>query len=84
MQPQPHFQPPPPPPVAALSMLPQLSPQLPPGFPFPPHQPLPASGMFGAAAGGPHGPAQPLLLSELVRDRVPEDAWQVRQHLFSF
>ena len=83
MQPQPHFQPPPPPPVAALSMLPQLRPQLPPGFPFPPHQPLPASGMFGLPPPGPGGPqvpgggpAQPLLLSEIVRDRVPDDAWQ--------
>ena len=99
MQPQPHFQPPPPPPAAALSMLPHLRPNLPPGLlaGFPPHQPLPASGMFGAAAaaagpgapptglGGPPappgggaggGPAQPLLLSEIVRDRVPEDAWQ--------
>ena len=95
MQPQPHFQPPPPPPAAALSMLPHLRPNLPPGLlaGFPPHQPLPASGMFGAAAaagpgaptglggpappgGGAGGPAQPLLLSEIVRDRVPEDAWQ--------
>ena len=107
MQPQSHFQPPPPPP-AALSMLPHLRPHLPPGFGFqPPHQPLPASGLFGLPGanpgppripglvpppssvsmtpGGPLGPGGPMilggpqgpmLLSEMVRERVPDDAWQ--------
>ena len=72
MQPQPHFQPPPPPPAAALSMLPHLRPQMPQfGFGGPgqvPPQPLPPSGLFG--------PQPPMLLSEMVRDRVPDDAWQ--------
>ena len=88
MQPQPNFQPPPPPPIAAISMLPQLRPNLPPGLQipgFPPHQPLPASGMFGnplgpstppPGPGGPGGPGGQPLLSEIVRDRVPDDAWQ--------
>jgi hypothetical protein len=90
MQPQPHFQPPPPPPNAnALSMLPHLRPQLPPGMlPLgfqPPQIPLPASGLFGVPGSLP-GPSQllsqqqqqqtPMLLSEVVRERVPEDAWQ--------
>lgn len=85
MQPQPHFQPPPPPPsAAALSMLPHLRPHLPPGFNFQPmqHQPLPASGLFGAAQPPPPppqlsmSPNGPMLLSEIVRERVPDDAWQ--------
>ena len=89
MQPQPHFQPPPPPPAAAaLSMLPHLRPQLPVFGPFPgppgqlglgpPHQPLPATGLFGQQSLSAASAAQqhPPLLSEIVRDRVPEDAWQ--------
>ena len=90
MQPQPHFQPPPPPPnVNALSMLPHLRPHLPPGMlPLgfqPPQIPLPASGLFGVPGSLP-GPSQllpqqqthtgPMLLSEVVRERVPDDAWQ--------
>merc|ERR1712223_2039631 len=70
------------------SMQPQLRPNLPPGLQlpgFPPHQPLPASGMFGnplgpstppPGPGGPGGPGGQPLLSEIVRDRVPDDAWQ--------
>jgi hypothetical protein len=66
-------------------MLPHLRPQLPPGFGGPgvggpmgglhPNQPLPASGIFGH--GVPQQPPQPpMLLSEMVRERVPDDAWQ--------
>ena len=60
-------------------MLPHLRPQIPQfglgQFGGPPQapQPLPPSGIFGNI-GGP--PQPPMLLSEMVRDRVPDDAWQ--------
>ena len=71
--------------TAAAALLPNhLKPNL--GV-HPPHhqyaQPLPPTNMFGGAfahaphmLGGPGGGSQPLLLSEMVKDRMPDDAWQ--------